>query len=190
MVIKAERPVILEVKGPSGNVPNGGVTRDTSFEVSGTASPGSQVMISYNGDLWAIDVPDTGRWLSFSSTLREGLQTLVVHEGDLASENWTFTIVVGGVDPEISRVDDANGNPILNGGSTEDTRVTFSGSAEANSWVELLDDTISWGTVQVSISGTWSKPVAGLGAGTHRFKIRDTTSHLESQPWVFTVVLE
>jgi len=88
-------------------------------------------------------------------------------------------------DPAITAVTDSAGTPLTNPGYTEDTELTLSGVAPANSVVLLFDNGVPIGSASVTINGTWGKSaIAELGE--HRFTVR-VTGGPESLPWVITV---
>jgi Bacterial Ig-like domain/Protein of unknown function (DUF642) len=59
-------------------------------------------------------------------------------------------------------------------GHTTATSLTFAGSGEANSIIQVFDGTKSVGTASVNASGTWSLPASNLTVGSHSFTATDT----------------
>ena len=91
------------------------------------------------------------------------------------------------VKPSITSVIDGSSNPIPNGGSTSDTSITLSGTAEANSVVVIYDGPAFKGSASVLSAGTWAKSISDLAAETHRFTGRTPDGTLISDEWVITV---
>ena len=56
------------------------------------------------------------------------------------------------------------------------SNVTVSGTAEANSTVELFERTTSKGTTQADASGDWSKTLTGVAEGSHTYTAKATDS--------------
>ncbi|GGA18833.1 Ig-like domain-containing protein [Dyella nitratireducens] len=92
--------------------------------------------------------------------------------------------------PAITSVRDSKGE-ILEGGVTEDTTVTLSGTATPDTTVELFDnDTISHGIVDVNSAGVWTRAVTGLADGNHRFTAKGLYgSEPVSLAWNFRVAV-
>ncbi|MCD5970230.1 hypothetical protein [Pseudomonas quasicaspiana] len=188
----AVRPEIIRSQDSSGRpIEEGGFTQDTFVTLFGT-SEDSMVEILDNSISWGTAQVDGDSWSKQLAGLDVGRHQFTARNMSDEAESlpWSFTVLSVEIYPEISRVVDSQGKDIADGGSTEDTNVTLYGTAEPNSRVEVLDETVSWGTAQVSINGTWTKPLAGLAIGTHRFKARSVSSQLESRVWVFTVAVD
>ena len=90
------------------------------------------------------------------------------------------------VSPSITNVADCSDTPIPNGGSTSDTSITLSGTAEANSVVVIYDGPAFKGSASVVSAGTWAKSISDLAAETHRFTARTADGTLISDEWVIT----
>ena len=91
------------------------------------------------------------------------------------------------VTPAIISIIDGSDTPIPNGGSTSDTSITLSGTAEANSVVVIYDGPAFKGSASVVSAGTWAKSISDLAAETHRFTARTADGTLISDEWVITV---
>ena len=85
--------------------------------------------------------------------------------------SWTFTTTSDTTPPAA---------PVLNGPANNsfdtDGNITLSGTAEANSTVEVFEATASGdtskGTTPVDASGAWSKTLSGVSDGSHTYKAR------------------
>jgi hypothetical protein len=96
----------------------------------------------------------------------------VTPKGGSPKSSSSLTLRVGAAQeivPEITSVTDSEGD-VPDGGTTQDTTVTLSGTAVADMTVELFDnDTISHGVAKVNGARVWTRPVTGLADGSHRF---------------------
>ncbi|WP_122663897.1 hypothetical protein [Pseudomonas viridiflava] len=87
----------------------------------------------------------------------------------------------------ISRIVDSLGNTVLNGGTTQDTDLTLSGSGTASSVIFIYDNGVLLTTASVTINGTWSFSPETLVLGQHVFTVRDGPGDVDSPEWVVTV---
>ena len=80
-----------------------------------------------------------------------------------------------GVAPDIGEID--------NGETTDDARPTFSGTAEADSTITLLDDGVVIGTAIVDAQGNWSaEPEIPLNTGDHSITVIATDAAGNTSP--------
>jgi len=70
--------------------------------------------------------------------------------------------------------------------------VTFSGTAEPNSTVEVFDGTTPGGTTQADLGGVWSKELTGVTDGSHTYtaKATDTTGNVSAASNARTVTVD
>jgi hypothetical protein len=70
--------------------------------------------------------------------------------------------------------------------------VALSGTAEANTTVEIFDDTTSKGTTPVNSSGAWSKTLTGVPDGTHTYtaKASDAAGNISPASNARTVTVD
>ncbi len=87
----------------------------------------------------------------------------------------------------ITGVVDSLGNPVSNGGITQDTELTLSGSGTASSVIFIYDNGVLLTTASVTINGTWSFSPETLVLGQHVFTVRDGSGGVDSPEWVVTV---
>ena len=191
VVSAAVRPAISHVQDLRGNlIENGGTTQDTIVTLFGTAQD-SLVEILDDTTSWGTAQVDGNKiWNKRLAGIEIGEHRFMARNADdgLESLPWLLTVESATTAPVIVRAQDSNNQDITDGGSTEDTSIVLSGAAMANATIEVLDETTSWGTVPVSLSGSWSKALAGLEFGLHRFRAKEVSSQLESLPWQLTVV--
>ncbi|MRT44250.1 hypothetical protein GJV09_23225, partial [Enterobacteriaceae bacterium RIT702] len=133
-----------------------------------------------NTVLGSVKVGADGKWsLELPAALAEGLHTLTTVTTDAAgntspvSNGWTVNVdTVAPNAPVISGAEDnvAGGivGAIANGGLTNDNRPTFSGTAEANSVLQIREGNTVLGSVKVGADGKWSLELpAALADGVH-----------------------
>ncbi|MDI9221142.1 Ig-like domain-containing protein [Pantoea sp. EA-12] len=182
-------------------IANNSSTNDNTPALSGTAEAGSIVKI-YDGStlLGSVTASSTGAWSYTSSTLLDGLHTLNVTATDAAGNvspnaSITFTVVTSapaGVSGLVvnDNVGAVQGN-VANGGSTDDTTPTLSGTATAGNTVVISEGTTVLGSVVVAANGTWSFTTAALSEGSHPLSVtvRDAAGN-SSAASNFTVVVD
>ncbi|MBJ9890386.1 BapA prefix-like domain-containing protein [Citrobacter sedlakii] len=183
-------PVIQSVTDDTtpatGVLANGQSTNDSQPTFQGTAEPGATVTL-YDGAtvIGSVVAGTDGSWsLSPDSPLSSGLHNLTVTATDAAGNEGpaaSFTLTVDTQAPStpvISAVTDdvaPNSGTLANGQSTNDTRPTLSGTAEANSTVNIFDGTTLLGTVQADGTGAWTfTPPTALASGSHTFNVTAT----------------
>ena len=73
-----------------------------------------------------------------------------------------------------------------------DGNFTVSGTAEANSTVQLLEGTTSRGTAITNTSGTWSVDLSGVSEGSHSYKAKatDVAGNGSSESELLTVIVD
>ncbi|TDN58408.1 BapA/Bap/LapF family large adhesin [Scandinavium goeteborgense] len=166
-----ETPTILQVMddvtGIVGPINSGDTTNDSQPTLSGKAEAGSTVQVYENGNLLGnANIDGSGNW-SFTpgSPLGEGSHQFVVKSTDAggnSSSSAPFNILVDTLAPQVPAItlvnDDAAGilGPVANGGLTNDSTPTVSGTAQPGSIVHLFDNGEFVANIAVTPSGTWS----------------------------------
>jgi hypothetical protein len=162
----------------AGNlIDNSGATSDSTPTFSGdNAEPGSTIIISDGGkEIGTAVVDDNGAWnFTPEKPLDDGahdISVVVVDEAGNTSPATDLPVTIDTTPPagtDVIATDDA-GNPIDNGGATNDTTPTFSGDdAEPGSKVIITDGGEEIGTVIVDENGDWNfTPENPLDEGDH-----------------------
>ena len=185
------KPVITavadDISPVIGAVASGGTTNDTALSISGTAEAGSTVVV-YNGavSLGTATANGSGNWSLTTSTLSNGVTyaftakaTDAAGNESVASNVYTVTVdtqapdapVITAVTDDISPVT----GTVASGGSTNDTAVSISGTAEAGSTVVVYNGAVSLGTATANGSGNWSLTTSTLSNGvTYAFTAKAT----------------
>lgn len=183
---------IVDDAGPvQGPLLNGATTDDTQPTLSGTGEPGSTVSLHpVNADglpmstkLAEGQVDASGHWTLTTTVLPAGLNQMVAvttapsQAAVFGSEVISLTIgadtTTGAhvLDPVLTGTHDnvgAQQGNIEPGGSMNDRRPTFSGTAEPDTVVDILDNGQLLGQVTVDASWQWSyTPGTNLALGQH-----------------------
>ncbi|WP_313436650.1 Ig-like domain-containing protein [Novosphingobium sp.] len=164
--------------GLVGGVASGGGTDDNTPTLSGVAEAGSTVSI-YDGTTLLGTTTATGGAWSFtpSTALGDGVHSFTVTATDAfgnvsqLSAPYTLNIVTTTpTAPAITgAVDDFGPIPgaIVNGGTTDDTQPTVSGTAGANLLVTLYEGATAVGSAVSDANGVWTITTSVLGQGGH-----------------------
>lgn len=200
-------PVILDVQddvtGIIGTILNGNTTNDNRPTLSGTAEIGSTVKVYENGNpLGTATIDGTGQWtFTPSSPLSEGTHQFIVTSTDAAgnvSSSAPWNILVDTVAPQVPAItlvnDDAPGilGAILNGGLTNDSTPTVSGTAQPGSTVHLFDNGVHVTDITIDASGTWSYTfTTALTGPNHSLTVNASddfgNTSTTSGAWTFTL---
>jgi hypothetical protein len=148
---------------------NAGSTNDTTPTYSGTAEANSTVTVRVDGVVVGSTTANgAGAW-TFTpvAALAAGSHTVNASATDAAgntsANSGTNTFTVDTVAPAAPVV-----TAPANGGSSNDTTPTYSGTAEANSTVTVRVDGVVVGSTTADGTGAWTfTPVAALAAGSH-----------------------
>ncbi|EIK62113.1 putative adhesin/hemagglutinin [Pseudomonas lactis] len=187
----------------TGNLKPGAVTDDNKPAISGKAEANSTVVISDNGaEIGRVIADSSGKWtFTPSKVLGDGAHTLTAQAIDAAGNSATsdsFGLTVDTVAPSkptIETIYDDQGPSKGNlkpGDITDDDTPAISGKAEANSTIEIFDNSQRIGSVKADNSGEWSfTPTEGLSQGLHSLSItsKDESGNVsqKSESFDFTV---
>lgn len=182
---------VVDDVGPiKGNVGNGKSTDDTLPTLNGSgATGGATVHIFIDGVERGTTIANgDGTWTwDVTTALGQGTHTFAVTQtvlGVNSGQSPLYTIIVDTTPPPqpiiVSVVDDVIGGvvgPLTNGQATNDPKPTLSGTAEAGSTVNILDNGAIIGTVTANALGIWTfTPGANLGEGSHTLTVTATDS--------------
>ncbi|PAW54863.1 hypothetical protein CKQ80_05970 [Pseudomonas moraviensis] len=186
-------PTITSVKDLSGwEIPDNGYTVHKEATVSGTAPAGQEVEV-FVGSLakGKAKAATNGAWSLPLTGLKQDVPLSIKAVGQYAtnpSSNVRKLTVVYGQRPAITAAHDASGVVIANGGTTSDTSVTLSGTANAFLEVEIFDGTTSKGKVKADGSGKWRFTLTGLTRASHGFTAKALYGSSTVSP-VWTVIV-
>lgn len=172
----AQPPAISSITDSTGEVPHNATTFDTSVTVSGTANAGLTVQL-HDGNtplLPLITVDGLGTWrhvLSNLSVASYNIKAVAQYGGKPESAVRAFVVAVADA-PSITSITDSRGE-VQHNGTTFDTSVTLTGTANANQTVQLYDGSTALPTVTpVNAQGIWTQVLSGLTVTLHTIKAR------------------
>ncbi|QGY30450.1 Ig-like domain-containing protein [Pantoea cypripedii] len=176
----------LVVSNDSSGTPvviaDGSSTNDSTPLLTGTAEANAVITI-YDGTsvVGSTSANASGIWSYNTPTLSNGSHTLSVTATDAAgnaspnSASVTFTVDTHApAAATLVVTNDVTSTVVPNGGSTNDSTPTLSGTAEANSVVTIYDGTTVLGSATASAGGIWSFTTAALAEGSHALSVRAT----------------
>lgn len=163
---------ITRVTNSDGELTNPGTTADPELTLNGTGSASSVVQIYNNGLIKTTASVPGGTW-SASIQADAGLNSISARtvSGEI-SVPWLITVGAAAVSPVITSIVNSQNEEIPPDGSTNDTRVTIRGSAQAQQQVEVFDTGSSKGVATVNAAGVWSQELVDLAAGLHAVKAK------------------
>ncbi|MBC3208458.1 hypothetical protein HU755_16765 [Pseudomonas sp. SWRI111] len=170
-------PTISSVVDAKGSeIPNSGITFDTSVTITGKASPGQTVQL-YDGNTAitpVVTVDASGNWsrvLSALSIAAHAIKAKALYGAQPESAVRGFTVAQT-VTPTIVEIRDSTG-PVAPNGITFDTSVTITGKASPGQTVQLYDgNTAITPVVTVDASGNWSRVLSALSIAVHAIKAK------------------
>ncbi len=161
--LTAPEPAVVTSIDEDTKTPNDRVTSDTELAFSGVSEPGSVVEIFINGQPSGLTTADeTGAWsFDYSDvSLADGVYAITNQVTDLAGNTGGLSspvsVIVDTVAPQspmITAISDDTGT--ADDGITSDTTLTFSGSSEAGSEVDVYLNDALIGNVITDASGEW-----------------------------------
>ncbi len=164
-------PVITGVSDSRREIEEGGTTFDDAVTFKGTATRGERVELfdATSQSMGTADVNAASAWECELKNLTERLYRInakaLYDAVPVSSEPRTFTVNFA-MTPTIDSVTDSKGQ-VAPGGSTYDNVVTLTGSANPDQKVEILDDAVSKGTLDVDARGKWELHLTVLAVAAH-----------------------
>ncbi|MDX1269556.1 MAG: Ig-like domain-containing protein, partial [Oceanisphaera sp.] len=151
-----------------------GQTVSSTPTLSGTSEAGASITVNVGGNDYTTTADASGDWsLSVPDTLADGSQAVTVTAtdgaGNQAVANGTVTVDGSAPNaPSVTGISDDTGTSNSEG-LTQDNTLIISGTAEANSSVEVFVNGGSIGTTAADGSGDWSLDHSGntLSDGAH-----------------------
>ncbi|EHV4675714.1 BapA prefix-like domain-containing protein [Salmonella enterica subsp. enterica serovar Teshie] len=172
--------VVDDQPGITGNQVSGQLTNDATPTLNGRGEAGATINVYLDGNSASIGtttVNSDGTWSFTPQTpLANGSHTFTLSATDPAGNSSAvssgFVLTIDATPPAapvIASVAD-NTAPVTgivpNGGSTNETRPTLSGTGEAGTTISIYNGSALVGTAQVQANGSWSfTPSTSLGAG-------------------------
>lgn len=172
--------VVDDQPGITGNLVSGQLTNDATPTLNGRGEAGATINVYLDGNPASIGtttVNSDGTWSFTPQTpLANGSHTFTLSATDPAGNSSAvssgFVLTIDATPPAapvIASVAD-NTAPVTgivpNGGSTNETRPTLSGTGEAGTTISIYNGSALVGTAQAQANGSWSfTPSTSLGAG-------------------------
>jgi len=186
--VDATAPSAPIITGP----PNNSFDTDGSFTVSGTAENGSTVRLFEGAaSRGTAEVGSSGEWSMEVADAPEGSHSYTARAtdvvGNMSVESEARTVIVDSTAPDApSIVSPAEGN------YDNDGSFIVSGTAEANSTVELSESTTPKGTATANDVGDWSIELTGVTEGSHAYTARatDAVGHVSAESETRTVIVD
>ncbi|MBK0098620.1 Ig-like domain repeat protein [Erwinia sp. S63] len=188
--------------GGSVNIPDGGLTNDSTPVLSGNGEVGSIITISdASGVLGSTTVGTGGTWSFTPATaLADGSHTFSVSASDAAgnvSGTATITAVIDATPPAIPSgivaTNDNSTTPVVIGSGTitNDNTPFLTGTGDAGSIIRIYNGGVELGSTAVGSNGQWSFSVPTLADTTYNLTATATDAagnvSQASTPVTFTV---
>ncbi|MCG7390081.1 Ig-like domain-containing protein [Pantoea sp. ACRSB] len=165
-------------------IASNGITNDSTPVLTGTAEAGSRITITDGTTLLgSVTAGSNGQWSFTTPTLADGPHTLSVTATDAAgnvSEAALLTMTVATAAPapvaDLTVTDNvgATQGSLTNGGVTDDSTPTLSGTTGAGNIVTVYDGATLLGTVTAGANGAWSFTTGTLSNGAHTLNVTVT----------------
>ncbi|MGJ7505097.1 Ig-like domain-containing protein [Variovorax sp. ZT5P49] len=170
----------LDDKGSKqGNLASGSSTDDTTPTLVGTATPGAAVTVKEGAALLGSTTADAnGNWSLTLPVQGEGAHNYTATAVNAAGKNGEASLAltidtsapnvpaIGGATDDVGSVQ----GPLANGGVSDDTTPTLTGSsATPGDVIQVYDNGSAIGSTTVKADGSWSfTPTTPLAEGAHR----------------------
>ncbi len=178
-------PAVTSVSDDNGSSSSDGVTNDDTLSISGTAVANSEVEVFIDGvSIGNATANGAGAWTfdHTGTTLAEGTYVVTATStddaGNVSAPSADYTVVVdtsAPAAPAVTAVSDDTGSSTTDG-ITSDATLTITGTAEANSTVDVLIDGVSIGTVAADANGDWSFDHTGTTLADATYAITATAT--------------
>jgi Ca2+-binding RTX toxin-like protein len=156
---------------PDSNIVGDSITNARTLTLTGVAEANSTVNI-FDGTMQLGTAPanSNGTWSFVTGILADGAHSLTATDTDAAGNTGiassALAVTVDTVAPNA---------PVIVGDAIFNTNeVTLTGTAEANSTLNVFDGTTQVGTATANDSGAWTVTTGTLADGTHSFTAMDT----------------
>ena len=171
----------------TGRIDNGGRTNDQTLTLVGRSSPFTTVIIKSGGtEIGRAVTNSTGDWNLVTVSLAAGTYDFVASVTDPLGRTGvsaTYTVTIDRTPPSVPAIAAITDNvgtvqgAIPDGGTTDDTTPTISGTAEPNAYISIFV-TLPDGTASIeggislraNATGNWSFTPSPLVNGTYSFK--------------------
>ena len=181
----------------ASNIDN--ITSLTTLSFSGTAEAGSTVQLFVDGVAGATTTATGGNWTIVASSLSQGVHSITARATDLAgnlgSPSGALSVTVDAAPPAAPSTPDlapASDTGVSNSDNlTKLTTLSFTGTAEAGSTVQLFVDGVA-GATTTATGGNWTIVASSLSQGVHSITARatDLAGNLGSPSGALSVTID
>ena len=163
-------PVIATFSTDSG-VAGDHITNDNTLTLSGTAAANSTVKV-FDGttQIATATANSSGAWSSTATALLDGSHNLTATATNAFGTSSASAALAVTVDTVAPNAPVETGASIVSG----TTKVQLTGTAEANSTLQVFDGTTPVGTATANSAGAWSLTTGTLTSGSHSFTTKAT----------------
>ncbi|UVL82599.1 hypothetical protein LOY35_20665 [Pseudomonas sp. B21-028] len=192
-VTAIEIPRITNVETAAGvEVPDGSITDQVNVTLFGKASKNQRVEIFDSAiSKGTVDVNGGGDWSLHQNGLEQGLHSFTakgLYGSNPESAVRSFTVQTSTEAPTITSVQDPANTEIPNGGYTVSTTVNVIGRAQRSERLQIFDNAVYRGDVEVDGNGNWSLLMGALVPGPHLFTAKALYgNNPESNVWGINV---
>jgi hypothetical protein len=143
-----------------------GITSDSTLTLTGTAAANSTVKVSDGAtQLGTASANSAGAWSYTTAALSDGSHKLAATATNSSGTSTTSTVLAVTIDTVAPNAPVETGASIVSG----TTKVQVTGTAEANSTLQVFDGGTAVGTTTANSSGAWSLTTGTLASGGHSF---------------------
>jgi hypothetical protein len=168
-----------------GALANGAATNDPTPTLAGSAAANATISIYDNGAfVTTVAANGSGAWAFTPTALLDGTHSFTVTAtdaaGNVSAVSTAYSVIVDTVAPLVPIITGISDDLapitgiITNGGATNDTTPTLSGTAEANATVSIYSGGVLVTAVTANGAGNWSYTTAGLADGNYSFTVTAT----------------
>ncbi|WP_372993881.1 Ig-like domain-containing protein, partial [Sulfitobacter sp.] len=166
------------------NIDDDGITSDNTLTFNGTAEAGSKVEVFVNGTIIGTTTANTdGNW-TFDNTgtqLPDGdydiTATAIDAAGNVSAISAPLNITIDTTAPNAPVVSGISKDTNVDGdGITSDNTLTFNGTAEAGSDIEVFVNGVSVGTTTADVDGNWTFDHTGTQLADGNYDITATAT--------------
>ena len=166
---------VTGVASDTGISPTDKITNDNTLTITGMAEPNSLVAVFDNGvQVGTATASGTGAYSVTTSALSDASHVLTITAADIAGNvssstplgTWIVDTIAPSSTPVVVSVTVDTGSSTTDQ-ITSDSTLTFTGTAEANSVVQVFDGTTLIGTTTASGTGDYSVTASVLPDGTY-----------------------
>jgi hypothetical protein len=183
---------------PDTNVVGDGITDVNHVTLTGTAAANNTVEV-FDGttQIGTATANSSGAWSFATATLADGVHTFTTKamdaSGNVSAASTALKVTVDTVAPAAPKMTSFSPDTnVVGDGITDVNHVTLTGTAEANSTVEVFDGTTQIGTAPADSSGAWSFATATLADGVHTFttKAMDAAGNVSAASTALKVTVD